>query len=57
MSIFRSLAVIPHYETDFWKNTYYDPVLQAYNGHVLGVDTSENMFLVETHFSFKPFVS
>ncbi|XP_076822322.1 uncharacterized protein LOC143468805 [Clavelina lepadiformis] len=47
-------GVLPNFQTDFWKNTYYDPVLQAYNGHVLGSDIIEKMFMAEAHFTFNP---
>nr|CAB3265516.1 regulation of enolase protein 1-like [Phallusia mammillata] len=50
----EGLWVRPDFETDFWKNTYYDPVLDVYNGHVLGLDTAEKMFVAETRFSFDP---
>ncbi|XP_002119688.2 uncharacterized protein LOC100178356 [Ciona intestinalis] len=50
----NGLAVVPGFETDFWKNTYYDPVLRAHSGNVLGLETEEKMFLAETQFSFDP---
>jgi len=51
------LGVLPNFDTDFWKNTYYDPPLCAYSGHVLGLDTAEQMFMAETKFKFDPKVS
>nr|XP_039252144.1 regulation of enolase protein 1-like [Styela clava] len=47
-----SLQIEPNYKTDFWRNTYYEPVLQAYNGHVLGLGMSEQNFVAETRFAF-----
>ena len=32
------LLVLPKPKTDFWKRTYYKPLLSKHNGHVFGVD-------------------